>query len=93
MTPYISLFVVVIPLIGVVVIYLAFRMIRKKMQSVPSVALRQGRKNAFLCLVGVVLATLGIAIAIRHRYEWSLGQSVGRCNIVSVNRQRPLSVQ
>lgn len=76
MNPSMIPFVVAISLIGVVVIYVAFHMIRKKAQTVPRVALRQGRNDAIVWLVGVVLATLGIATAIRCLYDWPLGGSV-----------------
>jgi len=71
------IFTIVFPLIGVVVFYLGFRMARKNMmQRMPSVALRQGRNNALVCLVGILLVTVGITLAITHVFEWPLGQSV-----------------
>jgi len=77
MKPLLIFFVVVFPLIALAVFYLTFRMVRKSIQkTVPSVALRQGRNNALVCLVGVVLVTAGITLAIRHLLEWPLGQSV-----------------
>jgi hypothetical protein len=76
MKPLIIFIVVAIPLMCVVVFYLTFRLIRKNMmQRMPSVALRQGRNNALVCLVGLVPAILVITLAVRHVFEWPLGQS------------------
>ena len=75
MKPLIIFTMVAIPLIGLVVFYLTFRMIRKNMQKMPSVALRQGRKNALVCLVGLVLAIVVITLAIRSIFDWPFGQS------------------
>lgn len=58
--------------------YLTFRLIHKKMRgTMTSVALRQGRSNALVCLVGLVLVILVITLAIRSVFEWSFQHSIG----------------
>jgi hypothetical protein len=60
-------------------VYLAFRMTRKSItdmqKAVPSVALRQGRNRALVCLVVFILVTIVLTVAIRHWCQWPLGQS------------------